>query len=165
MNKIRFSFLAAIAFVALTVLVGCAPAKDPTLAALEGKWLDASYGKSYYVIDGSEFKNYGENPDGTAYESYEGEDIEIVASSDTAGMIYMKYTKSMNSDFTFSTTAPDVGKWYAVSYKDLTESSVKFSGAYKFDGKTSTETLDEAKAEFTEANGYFAFYSECAKVE
>ena len=72
----------------------------------------------------------------------------------------------MNSDSSYSETAPDVGKWYAVSYKNLTSNSVSLSGAYKADGKTSTQTLDEAKKEFTVENGYFDYsYSECIKSE
>jgi len=164
MKKFNFSHFVAIAIAAMTLcMVSCKQPKDPTLAALEGTWLDSSYGKSYYVISNSTFKNYGENAAGIAYNSYEGEDLEVVATSATAGYIYIKYTVAMNPDFTYSKTAPDVGKWYAISYKNLTSESVSISGAYG--RKTSTATLDEAKAEFTIENGYFGFYSECKKVE
>ena len=42
---------------------------------------------------------------------------EIKELTDTTGMIYMKYTRSMNPDFTYSETAADVGKWYALYYQ------------------------------------------------
>ena len=64
-----------------------------------------------------------------------------------------------------SDTAPDVGKWYAVSYKNLKKDSVSLSGAFKLGGKTSTETFKEAIQEFTVENGYFDYYSECTKSE
>lgn len=67
--------------------------------------------------------------------------------------------------YAYDGDAPDVGKWYAVHYKNLTSESVELAGAYKFGGKTSTTTLEEAKNEFTLANGYFEFHSECKKAE
>ena len=166
MKNIRYSRLFAIALVALSLLAfGCKQPEDLTtqdssiINALQGTWVEAgSSGNSYYKIEGSTFKNYGDT-----YTSYEGEDLEIEKISDTAGTIFIKYTVSMNADYTYSSTAPDVGKWYAISYKNLTDNSVSLSGAY---GKlTSTDTLEEAKKEFTIENGYFASYSECKKAE
>ena len=65
----------------------------------------------------------------------------------------------MNADWSYSETAPDVGKWYAISYKDLGAEKISISGAYKEGGATSCETLDEAVTEFTVDNGYFGFYT------
>ena len=98
---------------------------------------------------------------------YEGKDLAVVfdSGSKTAGYIYFKYTKSMMPDYSYSTTAPDVGKYYAVRFKDLTKTTIKLSGAYKNNGKTSTATLDEAKKEFTEDNGYFAIFSSLNKAK
>ena len=171
MKKFNFSRLfAAAVLVAGLVFVSCAPTKDATVAdSLEGTWVDASCGKSYYKITETSFENYGENPDGTSYESYAGNTLTIVEDDKTSGRIFFKYTKSMNPDYSYSTTAPDVGKWYAVSYKALTANSVMLCGAGKFDanwnniGKTSCATLDEAKEEYTVANGYFGTYSDCVK--
>ncbi len=70
------------------------------------------------------------------------------------------YTKTVYY-YRYSTSAPDVGKYYAVAFKDLTEASASFSGAYLYNGKTSTETLEEAKSTFN--SSYFAYYSECTK--
>lgn len=55
--------------------------------------------------------------------------------------------------------------YFAVGYKNLTATSCSFSNAFKQDGAVSEPTLAEAKTEFTVANGYFAYYSECVKTE
>ena len=95
---------------------------------------------------------------------YEGNNAKVFKINETSGYIYIKYTKAMNADYSYSETAPDVGKWYAISYKNLTDSYIELAGAYKkADGKTSMATIDEAKAEFTIENGYFTFYSELSK--
>lgn len=94
---------------------------------------------------------------------YEGNELCVRDISGSAGYIYIKYTKSMNADWSYSETAPDVGKWYAISYKNLTDDTISISGAYKYGGATSTETLDEAVLEFTIENGYFGTYSDCTR--
>ena len=71
-----------------------------------------------------------------------------------------------SSWYRYSASAPDAGKWYAISFKNLSESSVQFSGAYgsKEGHKlSSVDTLDEAKEEFTIENGYFSYYSDCTR--
>ena len=123
---------------------------------LIGKWKD-NY-SSYYEISETEFKNYGES-----FDSYAGNSLLIAKTSSDSGYIYIKYTKAMNPDNSYSETAPDVGKWYAIAFKDLTSNSVSISGAYKEGGKTSTVTLEEAINEFTIENGYFGTFSECTK--
>lgn len=91
----------------------------------------------------------------------------IYTINETSGYVYGLYTKAMNDDWSYSETAPDVGKWYAIFYSDLAtvdgKTTVKISGAYKADGKSSTDTLEEAVAEFTVANGYFNGNSPCTK--
>ena len=82
----------------------------------------------------------------------------IIWSSDTSGIIYGKYTEN-------SYYKDVVGKYYAVSFKDLTESSISISGAYKQNGKTGTATLEEAISEFTIDNGYYDYYSSLTKKE
>lgn len=94
---------------------------------------------------------------------YEGNELCVRNISSLAGYIYIKYTKSMNADLTYSETAPDVGKWYAISYKNLADDTISISGAYKSGGATSTKTLDEAVSEFTIENGYFEKYSDCTR--
>lgn len=89
--------------------------------------------------------------------SYKMKVKSIIWSSDASGIIYGRYTEN-----TYDSSV--VGKYYAVSFKDLTYSSVSISGAYK-DGKMSADTLVEAITEFTINNGYYSLYSSCKKVK
>lgn len=179
MKSTRFSFGSAATFLgALLVVVSlsfslasCKTADDdnPLPQGIEelsadspliGKWQD-SYG-SIYEISQTEFSNYGES-----YDSYAGNNLVISKSTDNSGYIYIQYTRAADENWNYTTDktkAPDVGKWYAISFKELTNSSIQISGASKNDGKTSAETLEEAITEFTIENGYFAFYSDCTKL-
>ena len=157
MKKNNFSRLfAAMLFVAVLVLTGCNP--QPKKGSIYADWVDSA--KCHYEITKDSVKNYGEG-----WEGYTGNNVTVDEISDTDGYIYIKYTKAMNPDWSYSADAPDVGKWYAISYTDLTEKTVKLSGAYKADGKSACDTLEDAKKEFTVANGYFAKYSECSIAE
>lgn len=116
---------------------------------LVGTWTDGTkYGT--YIITNTTFENAG---------SYKGDNLVVQKLDSTSGYIYIKYTVAMNADSSYSETAPDVGKWYAISYKDLGAEKISISGAYKDRGATSCETLDEAVTEFTVDNGYFGFYT------
>ncbi|MDY4523672.1 MAG: hypothetical protein SPE03_01430 [Treponema sp.] len=157
----KFSrFLAVFITVVSLCTFGCkTQPEEVSYSDIFGKWTDDS--GSIYEITEDSFKNYGEG-----WSAYEGNSLEIIPNDDgKSGTIFLKYTVSMNSNFSYSETAPDVGKWYALSYKNLTQNSVSLSGAYKADGKTSTETLEKAIEVFTVENGYFASYSECTKSE
>lgn len=90
--------------------------------------------------------------------SYKMKVKSIIWSSGASGIIYGRYITN-----SFYTNV--VGKYYAVSFKDLTDTSILISGAYKKDGKTGTDTLVEAITEFTINNGYYSFYSSCKKVK
>lgn len=84
----------------------------------------------------------------------------IIWSSDTAGIMYGQYTEHQDTLGNPSSTI--IGKYYAVSFKDLSESKCSFSGAY--DGSTySADTLEEAQLYFTAENGFFNTYTECIK--
>ena len=177
MKSTRFSFGSAATFLGALLIVvslsfslaSCKTADDDNplpqgveeLSAdspLIGKWKD-SYG-SIYEISQTEFSNYGKS-----YESYAGNNLVISKSTDNSGYIYIQYTRAADENWNYTTDktkAPDVGKWYAISFKELTNSSIKLSGAYG--EKTSTETLEEAITEFTIENGYFANYSDCTKL-
>ena len=158
----KFSrFLAVFITVVSLCAFGCKTQPEEVfISDLYGKWT-SSYGE-VFEISKDYLKNYGED-----WSSYEGDSIIIITNENDndSGTIFLKYTVSANPDWSYSNTAPDVGKWYAVSYKNLTKNSVSLSGALKSGGKTSTETLEEAKEEFTVENGYFGIYSECTKSE
>lgn len=126
--------------------------------SLTGTW-QSSYGEIFKITSTS-LSNGGSWGD-----AYAGNNLVVSYTNDkaTSGYIYIKYTRAMNPDYSYSETAPDVGKWYAIAFKELTASSLSLSGAYNASGKTSTETLEEAISTFTIANGYFTSYSECVK--
>ncbi|MCI5473404.1 MAG: hypothetical protein MR456_02905 [Spirochaetia bacterium] len=167
----RTKFSAILLFLSLSIfLASCKPEPDPetllpqrieelsTDSPLIGKWQDSFY--SIYEISQNEFSNYGDG-----YNSYAGNNLVISKTSENSGYIYIQYTKAYCAEHsTYDNDSPDVGKWYAISYKSLTASSIKISGAYKKGGETSTETLEEAMAEFTIENGYFSTYSDCTKL-
>ena len=89
--------------------------------------------------------------------SYKMKVKSIIWSSDASGIIYGRYTEN-----TYNSSV--VGKYYAVSFKDLTDTSISICGAYK-DGKMATDSLVEAINEFTINNGYYGTYSSCKKVK
>lgn len=124
--------------------------------SLTGTW-QSSYGEIFKITSTS-LSNGGSWGD-----AYAGNNLVVSYTNDeaTSGYIYIKYTRAMNPDYSYSETAPDVGKWYAIAFKELTASSVSLSGAYGT--KSSTSTLEEAISTFTIANGYFSSYSECVK--
>ncbi len=101
-----------------------------------------------YIYDGITFTSSG---------SYKMKVKSIIWSSDASGIIYGRYTEN-----TYNPSV--VGKYYAVSFKDLTYTSISISGAYK-DRKMAADTLVEAITEFTINNGYYSTYSSCKKVK
>lgn len=144
-------------------------------SALIGTWVNSySGGTSVYKITSSTFDNSGTssyNGTTSTYDSYAGNNLVVSYTNDekNSGYIYIKYTRaycSTHSDpttytYIYDTDAEDVGKWYAIAFKELTASSVSLSGAYGT--ISSTSTLEEAISTFTIDNGYFSTYSECVK--
>ena len=120
---------------------------------LLGTWndTDTTYGSSSYIYDG---QNFTSTYDGAT--SYAISVEEISWTSDTSGFIYGKYTEN-------TYTPSDVGKYYAVSFKDLTDTTISISGAYHSEYGSSADSLNDAKANFTIDNGSFAIYSSCDK--
>jgi hypothetical protein len=170
MKHLKFSRLfAAVTFVAILALAGCKQPEEETPYAIEGTWLDATYGQKFEITH-SELKNfYNDYLTGEPKEGYAGNELTVEQSSDTSGMIYIKYTKAGKPDWSGYSSdpseAPDVGKWYAVSYKDLTDTTVKISASsnYYNSGVSSCDSLEEAKAEFTVDKGYFVTYDDFVK--
>ena len=165
MKSTRYAFGRALALLCTFVFISfgfisCQPdtGYETEYVNLTGKWA-SSFGE-IYAISSTSLSNGGGWGD-----CYAGDSLLVSYTSEaqTSGYIYIKYTRAMNPDYSYSETAPDVGKWYALSFKNLTSSSMEISGAFKKEGKTSTETLEEAIEEFTVKNGYFDSYSECVK--
>lgn len=163
MKNTKFSFnrawlvLTALLMSALVAVSFTSCKSDDDDASIYGTW-KSSYGE-IYDISTTELKNGG-----SWGNCYAGNNLTVRKISDSAGIVYIKYTRSIiYGSMDYSETAPDVGKWYAISYKNLTDDTVSISGAYKSGGATSTETLDEAVSEFTIENGYFGTYSDCTR--
>ena len=160
MKNTKFSFnrawlvLTALLMSAFVAVSFTSCKSDDDDASIYGTWVNKTdtYTETYKITETMFSNGY-----------YEGNNLTVIESSDSSGYIYIKYTKAMNADWSYSENAPDVGKWYAISYKNLTDDTVSISGAYKSGGATSTETLDEAVSEFTIENGYFGTYSDCTR--
>ncbi|MEI0700503.1 hypothetical protein [Brachyspira intermedia] len=150
---------------ALALAVSCAKnnPNNPTKTKeqmLQQKWQDndTSFGINQYIITDNKFENTYEGA-----VSYSFDIKEISWTSDTAGIIYGQYTANDDTSV--------IGKWYAVSFKDLTATTINICPASKQIGTDpdtnfpiydySAETLEEAKTKFTDANGYFGYYSDC----
>ena len=138
---------------------------EPALVSyhIQGNWV-SSWGEIYNITE-TTFDTVS---------SYAGDNLKIEPLTYNSGYLYFKYTKALcenHSDksdpdwnnwvYVYDEHAADVGKWYAVYYKDLTKTSVQISGAYG--SVKSTETLEEAKKVFTVENGYYAGFSECVR--
>ena len=187
MKNLKFSRLfAAFMVAACLVFVGCDPVTNEKITTVDnyiivrhleadeaiiGTWEAGAY--EQYVVTRTGFNAVG---------TYTGDNILVVEDSDDSGRLFIKYTKAIeysdlepaedsenpwtfsswsNNWYRYSTTAPDVGNWYAISYKNLTDNSVSISGAAG--EKTSIEKIEDAVKEFTFDNGYFTYYSECVK--
>lgn len=140
----------------LTVLflaVSCNSPHNPKQPLFQ-KWQDKFYSDAEYVITGLSFDSLFQGNKSYSF------DIEYIDwnKSYTEGIIYGKYT--------LNTFTPNLkGKYYAVSFKNLTSDTISISGAYKQGGVSGTDTLNEAIKEFTEANGYFNIYTDCIAVK
>lgn len=163
MKNTKFSFnrawlvLTALLMSAFVAVSFTSCKSDDDDASIYGTW-KSSYGE-IYEISTAELKNGGSWGD-----CYAGNNLAVRKLSASAGIIYIKYTRSIiYGSMDYSETAPDVGNWYAISYKNLTDDTISISGAYKYGGATSTESLDEAVSEFTIENGYFGKYSDCTR--
>ena len=118
-----------IAFVAVS-FSGCKPATEITYEqySIFGTW-NGSYPGEVYKITENTFSSDG---------SYAGASLVVKYTSANSGYIYIKYTEAYcvshsdisNYSYVYDSDAPDVGKWYCVSFKNLTAKSVSLSGAY-----------------------------------
>lgn len=140
-----YSLLLVFLFIAI---ISCNKNPYNDNSRLLGTWENPTYKDETYIYDGINF-DAG---------SYKMKVKSIIWSSDASGIIYGRYTEN-----TYNPSV--VGKYYAVSFKDLTDTSILISGAYKKDGKIATDSLVEAISEFTINNGYYGNYSSCKKVK
>ena len=176
MNKTIFGCILA-GFVAVsTMFISCNEVSNTSnMSELDGTWVGVtgSFTETYIIdVDNSTFACDG---------NYEGNNLVVSFVGDDYGYMYFVYTKACEyaySDpeddswtevssygywYRYSDSAPDCGKWYAVAFKNFDGESIDLSGAYKYDGVTSCDSLDEAMTEFTIDNGYFSYYSSVSK--
>lgn len=140
-----YSLLLVFLFIAI---ISCNKNPYNDNSRLLGTWENPTYKDETYIYDGITFTSSG---------SYKMKVKSIIWSSDASGIIYGRYTEN-----TYSPSV--VGKYYAVSFKDLIDTSISICGAYK-DGKMAADSLVEAISEFTINNGYYGTYSSCKKVK
>ena len=157
MKHFKFSRLFAVALFTATLALAFAGCKQPDDATVPdgivGTWVSPYDEK--YVISETDYDNYYKD---TLY--YSTNNLEFAEIDSTSGYIYGQF-----DDEEYVGYGAKKGQWYALYYSDLTGTSVKFYQPYKEGGKPACDTLDEAKEEFTVANGYFPAtgYSECVK--
>ena len=122
---------------------------------LIGSWQgqDSKNPDEIYAFDGTNF---------SAEPTYSIEVLEISWTTDTEGFFYGKYISH------YSGSADYIGKYYAVSFKGLTETDLQISGALNGtlespDAVYKANTLEEAKSIFTIEKNSFSKYTECKK--
>ena len=151
--KTKLLFIASI----LLFAVSCSnPSTNPLLTQnpknyLINVWENPSYKGEIYEYTKGYFYSYGGGYGSITY-SITADEI-VWGKDNTSGIIYGKYLESWDK--------PSIGKYYAVSFKNLTANSISISGAYNPDGTYTAATLEEAKKIFTIENNSFSAYSDC----
>jgi hypothetical protein len=129
-----------------TLLLGCPGEPDP--ASLVATWENV-----YHDPNGTypDFTTTINITSGTVIYtgSYEAEIANEPDFEASYGVLILKFTKYANWGETPSTTHANVGKYGAMYWKDLTDSSVSLADAYTSGAHTMTDTLTAAKAAFT----------------
>jgi hypothetical protein len=141
---------------------------------LIGTWeFTGSYGTERYVInDRNDTFTYGSVYDGTFTESFSGTIVYAESFSDSAGVIIIKYTEGHKQEWSsWAEDSPGSNNWvetplnpqpagnfYGIYYVNLNDAGTTVFLAntsnladYSY-GPTETETLEAAKARFTETN-------------
>jgi hypothetical protein len=123
-----------------------APPAVTAPSGLQGMWINQKNGDVSYTIKGAVF----------SYKDFAGYGGTIVnvRSGDGEGYITINYT--------YNDYMPSVaGKFYVIHYKNLTASTVSFSGSVAVDGKS---TQKEAEDEYAADKYYFGFYTDVANL-
>ncbi|MBW5396071.1 hypothetical protein A9495_08290 [Brachyspira hampsonii] len=107
---------------------------------LKGQWMESQGDMGEYDITDTSIEH--------RYQSAlaETSDLAEIAWNDDgkSGIIYGKYITTLDSKN---------GKYYALAFRNLTDTTVDFVQADK-SGDDTADSLEEAKTKFTEANGY-----------
>ena len=133
MKNIKFSRLfAAMMFVAVLSFAGCKQQPEEKHYAIEGTW--TSVENDGYTISNEK----------------------VVYDDGGFGFGWTRTLKEVTDSYFY--TMDDNGKYYATAYKNLTDSSCQFTNAWKSGGLSFTDSLEEAKEEFTVENEYYGLW-------
>ena len=147
MRNFKLSHLfAAAVLVACLSFTGCKPAEDATAQVVVANYV---YQQTYYktLISGTWKSQYNDG--------YTINTSSVVYNDGGYGFGWTRTIAEISDKYIYLV---ENNKYYAVSYKDWDAVSCKFANAYKAGGKTSADSLLEAKTEFTIENGYFDLY-------
>ena len=138
-------------------------------SSILGKW--ESQFCEVYKIQQNNFENYfTDYNSGDLILYYTAENLYTYKETETSGYIYFQFnnedyigSKSFNQS-TYESVPAEVGQWYAIHYKNLSNNSIYICQASKSDGTDYCfDKLEDAVRTLTVENGYFNFYSECTK--
>lgn len=152
MKNFKLSHLfAAAALVACLSFTGCKPAEDATAQVVVANYV---YQQTDYktLISGTWKSQYNDG--------YTINTSSVVYDDGGYGFGWTRTIAEISDKYIYLV---ENNKYYAVSYKDRDAVSCKFANAYKAGGKTSADSLLEAKTEFTIENGYFDLYGTYSK--
>ena len=152
MKNFKLSRLfAAAALVACLSFTGCKPAEDATAQVVVANYV---YQQTYYktLMSGTWKSQYND--------CYTINTSSVVYDDGGYGFGWTRTIAEISDKYIYLV---ENNKYYAVSYKDWDAVSCKFANAYKAGGKTSADSLLEAKTEFTIENGYFDLYGTYSK--
>lgn len=152
MKNFKLSHLfAAAVLVACLSFTGCKPAEDATAQVVVANYV---YQQTYYktLISGTWKSQYND--------VYKINTSSVVYDDGGYGFGWTRTIAEISDKYIYLV---ENNKYYAVSYKDWDAVSCKFANAYKAGGKTSADSLLEAKTEFTIENGYFDLYGTYSK--
>lgn len=152
MKNFKLSHLfAAAVLVACLSFTGCKPAEDATAQVVVANYV---YQQTYYktLISGTWKSQYNDG--------YTINTSSVVYDDGGYGFGWTRTIAEISDKYIYLV---ENNKYYAVSYKDRDAVSCKFANAYKAGGKTSADSLLEAKTEFTIENGYFDLYGTYSK--
>ena len=134
-KKFKFSLLVIAFAMFVGVFVSCS---EPKAASIFGEW-KSPYGDGYSISETT-----------------------VVYDDGGYGYGYTGKIEEITNDYIFY-SLENKTKFNAICYKNLTENSCEFSGAYKEEaagGKTYCDSLEDAKKEFTVENGYYTYFGE-----
>ena len=148
MKHFKFShLLAAAALVACLSFTSCKPADDATQV------IQQQYSAYAQLFQGTWKSQYNDG--------YTFTGASMVYDDGGYGYGWTRTIVEYSDKYIYTVDAN--GKYYATGYKNYTGTACKFANAYKAGGKTSADSLADAKAEFTVENGYYAMYGDYSK--